>query len=142
MNDAADPALEVLVVLDPDFGDRLRHVWHGQPVWITMSPANAPVVHALWVSSPSQTHLTGITGFRYGEGVTAEDRLLAELDTIELHHGPYSTSAPCTTFKVIGARLTAAIQNALSELGFATFQKSPDGFAATRSVQEARLLRK
>jgi hypothetical protein len=141
MSDVADPAREVLVVLDPDFGDRLRQAWHGQAVWITMSPANAPVVRALWASVPSQTHLTGITGFRYSNGVAAEDCLLDELDAIQLHHGPHSTSAPCTIFKVIGVPLTAVVQNALSKLDFKVFQKCPHGFVATRSEEEAKLLR-
>jgi hypothetical protein len=141
MSNVADPAREVLVVVDPDFGDRLRQAWHGQAVWIAMSPANAPVVHALWASAPSQTHLTRITGFRYSKGVAAEDFLLAELDAVQLHHGPYSTGSPCTLLEVIGAQLTSAVQNALSELGFKVFQKGVDGFIANRSEEEANLVR-
>ena len=123
---------EVLVVLDPNFGDRLRDAWRGQPVWITMSPANAPEVQALWANTPSPNHLTGITGFAHEEGVAAEDRLLAELSTIDIHHGPYSTNTPYSVLTVIGAQLTEPVRAALSELGFSTFQQRPDGFAAAR----------
>ena len=131
----------VLVVLDPDFGDRLRDVWPGQAVWITMSPANEPVVRAIWASARSSNHLVGITGFRYQENISEQDRLLAELETIQLHHGPYSTSSPFTVLKVIGCKLTDAVQSALSELGFYDHRQSPEGFIATRSEEQARRLR-
>jgi hypothetical protein len=130
MSNANSSAQEVLVVLDPNFGDRLRDVWRGQPVWITMSPVNAAEVQALWAARPN--HLTGITGFAHEEGAAAEDGLLAQLSTIDLHHGPYSTKTPCAVLTVIGAQLTEPVQAALSELGFSKFQQRPDGFAATR----------
>jgi hypothetical protein len=123
---------EVLVVLDPNCGDRLRDAWRGQPVWITMSPANTPEIQALWANTSSPNHLTGITGFTHKEGVAAEDQLLAELGTIDLHHGPYSTNTPYSVLTVIGAQLTEPVRAALSELGFSTFQQQSDGFAATR----------
>ncbi|MEA2779198.1 MAG: hypothetical protein QOK29_742 [Rhodospirillaceae bacterium] len=106
-----------------------------------MSPVNGSVVHALWASAPSPSHLTGITGFGYDPGIAAEERLLAELDNIDLHHGPYSTNSPYTVLEVIGAQLIPAIQDALSELGFSAFKQSPGGFVATRSEEEATRLR-
>jgi hypothetical protein len=123
---------EVLVVLDPNFGDRLRDAWRGQPVWITMSSINASEVEALRANTPSPNHLTGITGFAHDEGAAAEDRLLVQLSTIDLHHGPYSTNTPYKVLTVTGAQLTEPVRAALSELGFSTFQQRPDGFAATR----------
>ena len=131
----------MLVVLDPDFGDRLRDVWPGQAVWITMSPTNEPVVRSIWASVRGSNHPVGITGFRYQENVSEQDRLLAELETIQLHHGPYSTSSPFTVLKVIGCKLTDAVQSALSELGFFDCRQSPEGFIATRSEEEAKRLR-
>jgi hypothetical protein len=110
-------------VLDPTFGDPLRDAWHGQPVWITISPVNAPEVQAIWASTPSPNHLTGITGFTHEEGAAAEDRLLAQLSTIDLHHGPYSTKTPYAVLTVIGATLTESVRAALSELGFSKFQQ-------------------
>jgi hypothetical protein len=141
MSDAVNSGQEVLVVLDPDFGDRLQQVAQGQAIWITMSPANAPMVHALWGAALTPNHLAGITGFQYHEGIAAEDSLLDQLDAIDLHHGPYSTKTSYTVLKVIGAQPTPPVQAALSALGFSTFEKSRDGFTATRSEPEARRLR-
>jgi hypothetical protein len=131
---------EVLIILDPHFGDQLQDAWPGRPVWITMSPVNEPVVKALWsLKPPHSNYLTGITGFKHVEG-TAEDRLLAQLRAIDLHHGPYSSPTPHTALRVIGSRLTETIRDALIEFGFSTFQERPDGFVATRSEDEARRL--
>jgi hypothetical protein len=52
-------ANEVLVVLDPNFGERLRHASGRQPVWIVMSPANEPVIRSIWAATTSISHLTG-----------------------------------------------------------------------------------
>jgi hypothetical protein len=106
-----------------------------------MSPANEVVVRSLWAQPPTHNHLSGITGFGYEQGVAAEDRLLSELDTIDLHHGPYSTTSPYTTLKVIGAQLTATLRSELSTSGFSTFQQSSEGFIATRSEEDAARLR-
>ena len=38
--------------------------------------------------------------------MTPEDRFLAELGTIDLHHGPYSTNTPYTALTVIGVAST------------------------------------
>jgi hypothetical protein len=138
MKSGNDLPPDVLVVLDPGFGERLRDVRQGQPVWITMSPANAPVVHALSATSKAQSHLTGITGFRYDQSIAPEDWLVSQLATIELHHGSYSAPKPFTVLRVVGAQLTVGIRDALCELGFSTFEQSKDGFVASRSDEEAR----
>src|SRR6516225_5656781 len=104
MNCATDPIQRLLVVLDADFGDRLRQSWHGQPVWIVMSPVNEPVIRSLWATYSGQDHLTGVTGFRFDSNIAAEDSFIADLGTIDLHHGPYSTSSPYTILDVIAAR--------------------------------------
>lgn len=130
-------AESVLVIVDPGFGEKLRSIPAGRPVWITMSSANEPIVRSLWERQGSPDHLTGITGFRFDGGVSAEGRFLAELDTIDLHHGPYSSTSPYREVVVIGARLTAEVQAGLSEFGFTDFAKTEDGFTARRIQEEA-----
>jgi hypothetical protein len=131
----------LLVILDPDYGDRLREVSPGQPVWITMSPVNTPVIRSLWATHPDSNHLTGITGFGFDTSVPADECFLAELDTIDLHHGPYSTVAPYTQLEVIGVPLATSIRTALSRIGFAQFSEGQNGFIATRTHEEASRLR-
>ena len=141
MNCATDPAQRLLVILDAEFGDRLRQAWHGQSVWIVMSPINEPVIRSLWATHSKQDHLTGITGLQFDNNVATEDRFVAELGTIDLHHGPYSTKSPYTILDVIGARLRGDIREALSEFGFTDFAENAEGFSAERSLAEAKRLR-
>jgi hypothetical protein len=132
----------VVVIVDPAFGEKLRAIPAGEPVWITMSPSNAPVVRSLWSTSRSRTnHLTGITGFHFDEGVSAEDRLLAELDQIDLHHGPHSSPSPYTEISVKGAQPNSDVRAGLQEYGFSDFVESGDGFIARRSLESATRLR-
>jgi len=48
---------EVLVILDPVFGERLREFWPGRAVWIVMSPTNEPVMKALSAPHAGSSHL-------------------------------------------------------------------------------------
>ena len=137
MNRQAYSPGAVLVIVDPAFGEKLRTVPAGQPVWIVMSPVNKPVIRSLWASDAAPDHLSGITGFRFDEGVSTEDVLLAELSEIDLHHGPYSSSSPYTQIMVMGARLTVDVRAGLSEFGFTDFTETEDGFSASRSDEDA-----
>lgn len=140
MSDLTHSAGSVLVIVDPAFSGKLRTVPAGQPVWIAMSTSNESVVRSLWASQVSTDHLTGITGFRFDEGVSAEDLFLAELDTIDLHHGPHSSASSYVEIAVRGARPTAEVRAGLSEFGFTDFTETEDGFTARRTQEEAMRL--
>ncbi len=136
MNSLNSDAESVVVIVDPDFGEKLKIIPAGRPVWITMSFANDQIVRSLWEIRGSGDHLTGITGFRFDGEISAEDRFLAELDAIDLHHGPYSSTSPCAEIAVMGARLSAEIRTDPSNLGFMDFREAADCFAARRTNQE------
>jgi hypothetical protein len=124
----ADQSRRLLVVLDPEFGERVREVKPLQPVWVVESARNTAVVKAAWAMEPAD--LTDVTLFRPTE-VEPEQEFVSQLDMIDLHHG-----------QVIGARLTSGAEAALRQLGFVSFQSTPEGFAATRSKAEAERLRR
>ena len=77
----------------------------------------------------------------FDPNVAAEDHFLAEADTIDLHHGPYSTDTPYTELEVIGCHLTKPIRTALRQLGFTQFDEQSAGFTAKRSREEAAIRR-
>jgi hypothetical protein len=141
MSGLTDNARSVLVILDPAFGEKLLSIPAGRPVWITMSPVNEPFVRAIWNTRETSSHLVGITGFHFNANASAESTLLNELSTIDLHHGPYSSTTPYTQITSIGVRLTADIRAALAEYGFTDFAETEDGFKATRSSEAAARLR-
>lgn len=138
---AAELSRRVIVIFDPDFGERLRDIWPGAAVWIAMSPANAPIVEALWQTRSDKSHLTGITGMTFDPEVVPENWFLDEMGAIDLHHGPYSSAQPYTTLEVIGAMLTEDIRTSLTEYGFSIFNDRENGFVVERSDDEAKRLR-
>jgi hypothetical protein len=132
----------VLVVMDPNYGERLRQMWQpGGPAWIAISPKNGPTVRSLWTSHPDTDYLTGIPAFNVDPDALPENNFLNNLGTIDLHHGPYSSEIPYTALEVIGARLAIDVREALGELGFDEFVEHPDGFSARRSTKEAANVR-
>ena len=102
-----------------------------------MSPVNAPVVRSIRAAYPQPDHLTGITGFNFDADAIREETFLGLIDTIDLHHGWLSSASPYTDLSIVGARLSADIHDALSELGFTQFHQEPGGFSAGRSVESA-----
>ncbi len=125
---------KVYVVVDREFGEQLADLEQGAPVWIVDTPTNKPVAQRLWKERPGKDHLTSITTFKAPDSSSAEDMLLAELDTIDLHHGPHSADPPYTVIEVVGAPLTAKTKTELSEYGFNEFHAKSKGFTARRPV--------
>jgi hypothetical protein len=129
---------KLYVILEVDFGERLKQI-SPNPVWITMSPVNAPIVRSIWAANLELDW--GLTGFTFKPEISPEDRFLEEIDTIDLHEGPYSSLTPYTNLEAIGVRLTDSIRNSLSEYGFFEFAESNQGFVAKRSEEAAKKLR-
>jgi hypothetical protein len=123
---------KVYVVVDREFGERLTNLAPGVPVWIVNTPLNRTVAERLWKERNQQGYLTGITTFDDLESSSAEDLLLWELDTIDLHHGPQSADPPYTILEVLGTPLSDRIRAELSQYGFDEFHPSAGGFSAVR----------
>jgi hypothetical protein len=103
-------------------------------VWIVDSPPNRAAAEKFWITNPGRTHLNGITVFKFDTDSSPEEILLNELDTIDLHHGAYSTNFPYA-MEVIGSSLSEALRERLLEFGFAGFEATLEGFRAVRSSE-------
>jgi hypothetical protein len=123
---------KVFVVVDREFGEKLSELEQGVPVWVVDTPINKPVVQRFWKERPDEDHLTGVTTFNDAASRSAEDSLLSQLDTIELHHGAYSADPPYTVLEVFGTELTENAKGVLSEYGFDKFQTTSTGFVTSR----------
>jgi hypothetical protein len=126
------PHYKVYVVVDRDFGERLNTLETGVPVWMVDTPTNKTAAQRRWQELPEPNHLTGVTTFSDIDSASSIELLLAEIDTIDLHHGTYSADPPYTILEVIGSRLTGEIKEALAVYGFDEFKESETGFCATR----------
>lgn len=123
----------VFVVLEKEFGERLVSLAQTGPVWIVDTPANREATQKVWAAHKGQTHLTGVTTFN-AAGCSAEDALINDLDTIDLHHGVYSADPPYTVLEVIGTPITERLKTELAAFGFNEFESMPAGFRAVRPV--------
>ncbi|MDE1161414.1 MAG: hypothetical protein PW792_05635 [Acidobacteriaceae bacterium] len=99
------------------------------------SAANRTATETHWAKHRGQNHLKGVTIFNSYEGFSPEDLLIAQMDSIDLHHGEYSSHSPYDTLEVVGAKFTAEIEEALSNYGFDQFSSSPTGFSVTMSAR-------
>jgi hypothetical protein len=125
---------KVLVVVDAEFGSRLAELPPDHPVWIVDTPANRAAAQQRWAERRNDTHLTGVTVFNTAAECSPEDNLLAQLGTIDLHHGSYSADPPYTILEVIGTPLSERIRSELSQCGFDDFCSSDVGFRALRGL--------
>jgi hypothetical protein len=131
----AEPC-RVFVVVDRDFGQRLAELAQTGPVWIMDTTANHTVAQQFWTANPNCSHLEGVTTFQFQDASSPEDVLLNELDTIDLHHGVYSSNPPYTVIEVIGTSISDKVKNSLAHFGFHQFEPTPQGFRATRPLPE------
>ena len=128
------PPYSVTVVLDREFGQRLRELVDEGPVWVVDSPVNRDTAHKLWAEFPDRSHLNGITVFKAAAGRSGEQILTDEIDTIDLHHGVYSANPAYTVIRVLGCELNAEVEGSLSGYGFDSFTRNANGFEARRPL--------
>ncbi len=124
------------MVLDPSYGEKLAHLHEAGPVWILDTPENHTVAQRIWASSPNRSHLDGITTFKFAEASSAEDILINELDTIDLHQGTYSANPPYTIVEVIGTGINDNVKRRFADFGFDQFEPTSHGFRAIRPLPE------
>ncbi len=124
----------VVVVLDPDYGERLSQLAGQAPVWIVDTPKNRAEAQKIWAAEPNRSHLDGVTTFKTNSDSSPEDVLIDELDTIDDHHGIHSANPPYTVVEVIGSSITDRLKSKFSQFGFNQFESTPQGFYAIRPL--------
>jgi hypothetical protein len=118
--------LHVTLVVDPNFGDRAAPLAEVGPLWMIDSPANRPVMEALWARAEGQpsNDLTLINAVR---GRSAEDTVVESIGTADEHHPNW------TVFEIVGITVTERILAMLSRLADGTVQNLPLGFIFSRT---------
>jgi hypothetical protein len=117
----------LIVVVDPNYGDRLETTSHMAPVWVVASSHNKATCKRLWSAHPTSDHAEkgAVTCYNVTD---AEDRLanlLNVLPDLELHYGEFSEGF---TLEVIGLKPADSVISTLRELGFSSFSETPEGF--------------
>ena len=122
----------VHVVVDPSFGDRLRNMPIGEPVWIVATEINVLAYNAVGKERQPKSYLEGLSSFKADKDGTPEDWLVSEIQTIDLHHGEMSRDPPWSMINVIGVKWSRRIQVELERFGFNRHEDTTEGFTAWR----------
>ena len=122
----------VIAIVDRAFGDKLKTIPTGVPVWIIDSSVNRAAAKEVWDTAPLVSHLEGITVFKSPDDASPERSLIGQIDAIDLHHGFYSADPPYSVLDVIGAAVTQEIRAALDQIGFSEIQPLEEGFRVFR----------
>ena len=125
----ASPRVAVGLVVNPDFGDRIREMAARVPVWVLDTPMNRKAVLALRASGVAGS--ASVTTFQ-SAAENPEDACIQILPAIDLHHGKQSQDPPYLAVEVIGARPTEALRQALQGLALTIIAPHEDGFMASR----------
>lgn len=129
----------VHVVVDPVFGERLREIPFGEPVWIVDTEVNRPAYQALGPERNPGNYLEGLSSFKVDVKSVPEDWLVGEIETIDLHHGEMSHDPPWSVINVIGTRWSQRIQTELSRFAFEQHEDTAEGFVAWKGPANKEL---
>ena len=123
-------SVEVIVVVDPNFGKRLASLPPAVPVWVVRTPVNQAAAHELREANLSVQPTRSITTFTAAGSENPEEWCLSILDQVDLHHGSYSQQPPYNQIRFIGAKPSDDLRQALAGLGFTTISLEAHGFLA------------
>jgi len=127
----ADP-YTIAIVVDPNFGARLRELPPHMPVWIAATPASRAAAEAVWNERTGHTHIDGITTFSVTDGERPSESCERILGDVDLHHGEFSHTPAYAEVRVIGAVLDEVLEAAFREYDFTVFERNAEGFIARR----------
>ena len=122
----------VFVIVDPNFGERLREIPIGQPVWIAGTPVNQAAYNTIGKERNITDYRIGLTSFVVNMKATPEEWLVSEIATIDLHHGEYSHKPPWSIITVIGTCWSERIKEELERFGFVKHEDNRNGFIARK----------
>ena len=130
---------DVVVVLDPAFGERLEPLVALAPVWIVDSDINKATYERLRFGHEDLDHREkgAITNFEVLDKDNPVKGFLDIMPAVEIHHGHAEGKELVFpngfVLEVIGVSLSADITKTLREsYGFTSFVEAPDGFEASK----------
>jgi hypothetical protein len=122
---------KVVVVFDPQYGDRLVELAKCVHVWAVESPDNRRAAQSYIEGLKTRSLTPGEA--KLSLTLSARKCLDSDfLETLQDHHGEYAQQIAWDELEVIGAALDFQTEKVLNEWGFHTFEQTPDGFLARR----------
>jgi hypothetical protein len=118
------------IVVDPDFGERLRVVAGRIHTWVVDTPPNRAVAEAIWRAAPERDLERGVTTFQVEPSRSRADWCQHILPAVEDHHGGHAHAPPVSVFEIYGTALTPELRETLTELGFGDVEVTATGLVA------------
>lgn len=129
---------DLIVIVDPDYGDGLEKIAQSAPVWVVDTQGNRRAFEKLWKARPADDHRAkgAITSYKTQKPEDRLSNLLDILPQLETHHGELENDKLVFpsgfVLGVVGLATSADVMNALRNLGFTSFIKTPEGFEARK----------
>jgi hypothetical protein len=130
--------VDVVVILDPAFGERLEGIAALAPVWIADTDTNKAAYERLRRSHKHVDHREkgAITNFEVLNKSNLVKGLIDIMPAVEMHHGRAENKELVFpsgfVLRVIGVALNKDVTDALRGYGFTSFAELPDGFEASK----------
>jgi hypothetical protein len=129
---------DLIVVVDPNYGDRIQAAAQKAPVWVVASLVNKAACEPIWAARRTVDHRErgAVTCYHVADQEDRLSHLLTVLPTLEEHHGEIHNdhfSFPGGfVLRVLGLAPTEIVTSALKELGFYRFVGLAEGFDASK----------
>ena len=127
---------DLIVVVNPDYADRLETAAEIAPVWIVATETNRYACERQRKNQSYSDHReTGaVTCYKTSNPEDRLGSLLGTLPQVETHHGEVKEDKLAFpddfVLEVIGLALADEVAYALREFGFTHFVEAPEGFQA------------
>jgi hypothetical protein len=116
----------VVIVVDPDFGDRLAELQ--APIWVADTSVNRPAAQRCWRDHPGRSHDDGVTTFVVDATLQPEKWCAEILDVVDEHHGLSGSGQAAV--RLIGCPPSRDLVEHFKRLGLSEIETTPDGFMA------------
>ena len=129
---------ELIVILDPDYGDGLERVAQSAPVWIVDTKRNKDACKRIWKLSPRADYREkgAVTSYKSTHPDDRLSSLLGIMPQLETHHGELAADELAFpegfVLGVIGLQMDSEVTTALREHGFKSFIETSEGFEACK----------
>jgi hypothetical protein len=130
--------IDVIVVLDPNYGDHIETAAQTAPVWAVASFVNKAACERIWAAHRTAGHRErgAVTSYVVTDQEDRLGNLLTVLPTLQEHHGEirddHFSFPNGFVLGVLGLTPTEVVTSALKELGFSTFIGLAEGFKACK----------
>ena len=129
---------DLIVVVDPNYGDRIETAAQTAPVWAVASLINKAASERIWAAHRTVDHRerSAVTCYDVTDQEDRLGNLLTVLPTWEEHHGEihddHFSFPRGFVLGVLGLTPTATVTSALKQLGFSGFVGVAEGFNASK----------